>query len=709
MMEEKNFEWLIRDNGNNIRGPFKHGEILGLIKKGQLKGKTEVSRANSYWFAIEEKVEIAKFFPELGIKAPEQTQMTATLTHAAEMEADQGVEITQFTQSPSRKELAEQKEDPVSSKPAEKIEWLNDEFANEFGSDLDALSLQTNTEISGLPKPASAQSRSAEPEKRELTPDEIARQEMLQRASVKADTLPSEHKNFTGERPKPINSVIRAPEKGSSIMQPQPQNLVTVPVEFSEAPAKILTSQDEAEAAATRRKQKTFLLIGSVFLVLIVSTAGFVFWSSLPKAPVQQKRSAIAGSSEGIVRKSLILVQLEGAREALSELELEPGSRGKVTLPLAQALMKKEFLYDADGAFMSLQTARSLATDKRTEAEVDNLMANYRFERDREDSVEGFRRVVAAFPSDPVFRYNLAISLVRSGKHQEAIQIIGGLPSTLARESALAEDVFVLMGWSKEHVSKGSDPTAETAYLNALDSNPNSSKARLGLAIHRMRRGGMKESEADFRAFLESLPELDPPTRALNFRKMNDFDFYNFARTQIRQLNIPLGAAGTKPSPLVMAVDAILSCLQSRTGEAGKILDSALSAAPGDIHLLKAVGYHRWKEGRYPEVIDLLKDASREKNGFSINLLLGKAYLKIGRRDLAEKHFENLTTANPMRSEGWSLLGDIQLRQGRTDVAMKNLENALARDPFDLLALRGLDRLGLPNVISPEIAGNLPF
>lgn len=706
MIDEKELGWLIRDNSNVIRGPFKYGEVLQLIKKGQLKGKTEVSRANSYWFAMEEKAELGRFFPELGIKAPEQTQMTATLTQVSEP-ADQGVEITQFTQAPTRKELSENK--PATASSGEKIEWLNDEFAEEFGGEESLAMQNTSTDINNQPKAVTPDHREMKPEKREPTTDELARQEMLKRASVKADTLPSEHKSFTGERPKPINTMMKGPDKGQSMIQPAASNMVTVPVDVPDSQARILTSEDEAAAVESGKKRKIFVLIGATSLGLVLATAGIVFWNSQKQSSVVEKKVPISGSSEGLVRKSLLLFQLEGAKEALSEFELEPGARGKVTLPIAQALMKKEFLYDADGAFMSLQTARSLATDKRAEAEVDNLMAIYRFERDREGSIEGFRRVVSGFSSEPVFRYNLALALLRSGKQQESIQAGSGLMGMLKRENPLAEDVAVLTGWAKDIASKGNDPSIETAYLNALDSNPNSAKARLGLAIYRLRRGGLKDSESDFRAFLESLPELDPPTRALNFRKMNDFDFYNYARSQLRDLNIPLGAVGRKPSPLVMAVDAIISCLQSRTGEAGKILEGALSADPGDFHLMKAVGFHRWKEGRFPEIVDLLKDLPKERNSFSINLLLGKAYLKTGRRDLAEAHFENLTTASPMRSEGWSLLGDIQLQQGRLDVAKKNLENALQRDSLDLLALRGLDRLGQANVITPELAANLPF
>lgn len=698
MIQENDLQWMVRDSSNVIRGPYAHGEVLQLIKKGQIRGKTEISRANSYWFALEEKAELARFFPELGIKAPEPSaEMTATLN-----QADHGIEHTQFTPSPTRKDLGEPAKEPASGG----AQWLNEDLANEFGLDdgLTDISIQTATNIPEAPDQNSANYREFDREKTKLTPDQIATQEMLKRTAARDDTLPSEQKNFVGDRPRPIDAVIRAPEKSASAVTTS--TLVKVPVEDHERHANIL----EEEPAGGRSRGKSLLMVGAVIaLVGGALFAGSRMLSSESRGVGKRFERASAASTELAMKKSLLLFDLEGAKEALSELELDPNAKGKVTLPIAQALVKKEFMYDPDGAITSLQSAESFAGDKETRAEVENLISAYRFERDKEAALDGFRRVSAAFPAEAVFRYNLSLAQVRAGHVAEGLSVATGMSGTLTRGEPLTEDAAVLLGWGRHLASKGADPGIEAAYLRALDANPNSAKARLGLALYRFRKGGLRESEADFRAFLEALPELDPPTRIFNFRKMSDFEFYNFARSQIRDLNIPLGAAGTRPSPLVMAVDAILSCLQSRTGEAGKILELALSAAPGDQNLLKAVGYHRWKEGRHQEIIDLLKDVPLDRHSFAISLLMGKAYAKIGRRDMAEKYYENLTISNPMRSEGWSLLGDVQIRQGRTELARKNLENALSRDPLDIIALRGLDRLGAAGVITPDLTKNLPF
>ncbi len=701
MMNDSELGWLIRDNLNTIRGPFNHNEVLQLLKKGQLKSKTEIARANSYWFAVEEKAEVAKFFPELGIKVDEQpTQMTSTLTQA-DLSGDQieATQITTVTQAPAANTGADN-----SGVGAGQIQWLNDEFAEDFG---ESLSIQTRTGIDVSSKEKTPASIS--PAESPSNPDS-AKSDLLKRATVKADTLPSERKGFTGERPKPINTVLKSGDKSNSATQGKASNIVNVPVDTPDSQATILPSDDFSDP---NRKPVNKVVVGvGIFLTLMVvaavSIAVILSGTDSKKDPSISSRKSQLSADEAI-RKSLLFFNLEAAKESLADLELESGSKGKTLFPIAQALVKKEFLFDGDGAVMSLQTAKTLADTRESEGEVDNLLAIYRFDRDREGSVEIFKRIVQSFPADPVFRYNLALAQLKIGAPGEAIQTLSVVVGSLSREDPLMEDAGVLLGWAKEVFSKGNDPTAEAAYSKALEANPNSAKARLGLAIYRLRKNGIREADSDFRAVLDNLPDLDPPTRIINYRKMSDSDFFSFARTQLRELNVPGGAAGNKPSPLATAVDALLSCIQSRMGEAGKMLDLALSAAPGDPNILKAVGYHRFKDGKFAEIIDLLKDVNRERNSFGLNLLIAKSYTRLGKKDLAEKHLENLVTANPTRSDGWSLLGELQLQSNRTEEAKKSFQNALKKDPLDLVALRGLDRLGIRDGLKLDTSRYLPF
>jgi tetratricopeptide (TPR) repeat protein len=196
--------------------------------------------------------------------------------------------------------------------------------------------------------------------------------------------------------------------------------------------------------------------------------------------------------------------------------------------------------------------------------------------------------------------------------------------------------------------------------------------------------------------------------RISNFRKLANSEFYDFAHTQIVDLNSP-GQNVTKPSPLIMAADALILSMQLKTSEAGKILDGALSAAPGDVNVLKALGYLRWKDGRLNEVVDGLKDI-KERGSFALNFMLGKAYFKLRKRELAEKYYRALIENFPSRSEGHSLLGELLLEQpDKAEEAKAEFQLALKKDPLDLVAWRGLQKAGAPIVLSPEIQKNLPF
>ncbi len=686
MQENEKLGWLIRDNRNVILGPFSHQEVLQLLKKGQLKNKTEISRANAYWFQVDEKKEIQRFFPELGGEpSPEETQMTATLTQAEN--SNQGVELTQFVVMPTRKEVVDEtksaEENKVTTSNSSQIQWLNSEMAEEFGDEMEALSLQTGTQI---PSPTSG----------EKTNEPIS--------DSKLDTLPSEEKHSQTERPRPIGNLIKAPEKtGASVYTQLSSNVVSVPVEASAA-GRILTEDHDSGPG------KRLL----AFAVILVVFAGGTWVLTKKKTvknpqPAAQRPLLSYEALSNTVKKSLVLFDLETAKTSLGDLELLPESTGRAFPALAQALLKKEFLYDGDSAINSLQMAKSLAQDAREIREIDNLLAAYDSDRDAPGAVAQLQRILKSNPDLPVFRYNLALVYLKMGRNADAVETAQALASSLPARDRMVESANVLVGWAKSEHSKGADRGAETAFGQALASNPYSDKAILGLALQRLRHGGLRAAEGDFRAFVDLLPQLETPSQVVNFRKMHDFAFYHFARAQIRELNIPGGVVGSKPSSLVMAVDAVLSCLQSRTGEARKILEGALSNSPGDPHLLKALAYLRWKEGRFVDVAEVLKDLKQEKSNFATNLLLGKAYLKMGKPDQAKDHFELLTEQYSQRSEGWSYLGEVLFQKKRRPEAEKAWKTALARDNYDLLALRGLDRLGKGEVVSEAIRQNLPF
>ncbi|MCO5143520.1 MAG: hypothetical protein M9962_10565, partial [Oligoflexia bacterium] len=307
------------------------------------------------------------------------------------------------------------------------------------------------------------------------------------------------------------------------------------------------------------------------------------------------------------------------------------------------------------------------------------------------------------------FRYNLALSLVRSNEHTRAVPILLSLVTRLSKEDWLYARSLFLLGWTKDQISKGQDSSVESFYSRALSADPAFDKAHLALAIFKFRKAGLRNSESDFKTFIDLAPDLDPPARVRNYNVMNDDDFYSYARAQIRELNVPGGIVGGKPSSLVMAVDAILSCLQDRVGEARKILEGAIGASPGDIHVIKAIGYQRWKEGQIEDMTDLLKELPGAKTSFAVNLMLGKAFLKVGHLELAKNAFMNITDTYPNRSEGYSHLGDVFSRMKQYATSKEKYNEALRKSETDIVALRGLARRDGAFKFSKTIESLLPF
>ncbi|MGZ3740303.1 MAG: tetratricopeptide repeat protein, partial [Bdellovibrionota bacterium] len=637
---------------------------------------------------------------------------------------DHGVEITTFTNVvPKAKEGNADGTAQGITPGSGQIEWLSDEFAEEFGEDF-GTTISVQTDISALTqKPAEKPAETPEPA---LKPDqptpndaaanEAAKQEMLRRATVKADTLPSEHKSFQGDRPKPIDTLMRSPGKPAS-NQPVHHATVSVPIEDGPAP-KMFIEEDDGKIRE-RSRGRTKILFALV--ALVCAGAGAVYFATAKRSSHAVKppvSPALRGGVEATAaaREAVAIYDLEGAKNALGDLELEPGARSEASTYLAQAVVKKEFLYDVEGAMLALQTARQQARDRRTETEIDNLMAVYNFEHDPASSVEMMKSNLEAYKDDPVYRYNYALGLLRTGKQVEAVSQLDGMISSVANDPRLLEDAALAQAWAIEaHCSAGSRDSickrgadAEDGYLRALAANPNSAKARLGLALFRLRRSGIKASESDFRAFVDLAPELDPFSRMTNFRELGNGDFYAFAHSQIVDLNTP-SQNMNKPSALIMAADAIVSCLLGRNSDAGKILEGALTSAPGDVNVLKALGYLRWKDGQMNELVDVLKDL-RDRNSFALNFMLGKAYSKLRRRDLAEKYFRNLVDTFPARSEGLSLLGDLMIDQpDKADEAKTEFQLALKKDPLDLVAWRGLQKLNAAPPLSSDLLKNIPF
>ena len=313
-----------------------------------------------------------------------------------------------------------------------------------------------------------------------------------------------------------------------------------------------------------------------------------------------------------------------------------------------------------------------------------------------------------------LFRSNYALGLLRSKKEVEAVGVLDSLLVPGAIDMELQEDVALGIGWALDaHCSVANREaicrrSSEEAYQKALEANPNSAKARLGLGLFRLRKGGVKSAETDFKAFLDMAAELEYPNRVVNFRKLSNQDFYSFVHSQIVELESTSQSLKVQQPPVIMAVDGVVSCILGRNSEAGKILEGALSNAPGDVSILKAFGYLRWREGQMNELVETLKDL-RERGSFALNLMLGKAYWKLRKKEFAEKYAKALIEFSD-RSEGMALSGELLMDlPEKQQEAKAAFQSALKIDPLDLTALRGMQRISPQAAIQPDLLKKLPF
>ena len=703
-MTNQEFHWMIRDAKNVVRGPYRREEICDLLKKNQLKTQTEICQGNSYWFPVEDLREIAKFFPEIGGALVENSP-TMTITQFDQSGGADYPEQTVMSELPKNglfpaADGSSQTPDSEVIKGNSQGEWLNNEFAEDFAEYGTPVILYDENEKT------QKNQKIERTEKSEITPTDKA---IKRSEALKADTLPSEYLDAEHDVPKPITNYLKTPERGTAFSKSAPA-MITVSSNIQEPVPKMLIEEITKEIKSDKSGSRHRI---PLLILALAVVAGVVYLDNKENKvqpnvnPKQINKKHFDGTADKVLRKSILLFDLVTTKEALGEMELK--LRGQATIGLAQAVFKKEYMYDVDGALVSLVSAKGSQQVGNSSVEIENLSGVYSFDREPIPALVILKRASELLPDDEIFRFNYILGLVRSGNIDSAEKLLSRLTLSTKADPQLEHDIAILYGWLRLATNTKSELT-DDAFQKALKVDPFSPKARLGLAISKFKKQNLKEAEAEFRQFLDLVPEIEEHARITSFRKMSNFDFYSFVRDLIRELNVPGGAGGPRPSALVMGVDAVLSCLQNHNGEAGKILESALTIAPGDPQLMKAIAYHRFREGRFDEVVELLKDLPREKNSFSVTLLLGLAYDHLGKKDIEEKFFTQLTINYPGNAKGWSLLGDLFLAKKNNEEAMKNYQVALSKDPFDLRALKGADKLGLDLISTqPLLTTYLPF
>ncbi len=661
-VRDDKLHWLIRDPNNTLRGPYTHAEISQFINKKALRPKTEISQANSYWFAIEEKTELDRFFSDTPVAAVEAQDFTSTLTESYIEKSDPKIELTQFVASPL-KQKAEVPKPELETQDAG-VQWLSDEYAEEFGISLE--------------EPASSTPSSPTPQ-------------VKTRSNVPTGEIPL----MRTPAPKAASPVAK-----KEIRSP---GIVTMNAAVAPGAANIERDPEQEVEEKARKLALKWILLGALLLISVAASLLYFRAKSNHSAlPRVGTKISSTKNIELTLRRAFLFSDLELAKSVSAELSASGGN--EYLANLATAMIKKNFLVDLDGALLSLNAARSAVQDSKLRAEIDNLIGIFNSDKDILGAATHAKLALDAAPGESIYRYNLALAEFISGDVDKAEKDISAI-NPENTDKLLYPETLTLRGWISESLKK---PNAEEFFQHALEIDPYNGSAQLLLALHKLQEKRFKEAESEFRKFVDLMPELDS-FHLENFRKMSSVQLIDRVRIEMRALNS--GGALTRALPATMAADALLSANQNKLTEADKILEAALMTSPGNIDLLKARAYLRWKEAKYDEIVELLKDLPREQRGsFGYNLLLGMAYSKLGKYPSAIRSFQVLTDIDPERSEAWSLYGEAQVHLKQNIEAKQNFQRALSKNPTDIRALQGLYNLGEEKLIeNPSFAKLLPF
>jgi tetratricopeptide (TPR) repeat protein len=644
------YDWMIRTQSNEVLGPFRRSDVLAKLKAGELKGKTELCCANSYWFFVDERTEVERFFPEstgLSMRMMRQeptATATATLAH-----------VEQPANAPGK---------------PEKIEWLSDEFADDFGNDI-SLESEENTDTKIRPIATPSPTSQGAPG----------------RAAAPAATS---HIETT---PKPfVNPSLKkaAPKEQKTDVKPEIKE----------------------DSLLSKFSQKQRVLGFSIVLLAII---GLIFLADTEekseKNPKLATKASGASSQPAVPTVNVTLSQafLLGDLDLIQNKlqEEDKGDSHDPRLTLAKALLKSKYQYDNESALASLTSFRfGNDTEQATFAEAwANTQGILNIDTDPKAALVNFKQALAGAPKDEVYLLNSGFAQLFAGNASDAAAIFQPLSTNVRIEYVKAmANIGLALALEQTKQNTGA---IENLLRQAQSTEQVSSEAALLLAYFKIKKGAsMQELAPPLRSFLDSLPELEQGRFLVHYRAVNiNNRIYNHVKSAIRDAIQP------RPAALLSAVESMALARRGQFDEASQILEQAFVQSPGHLDLLKAKGYLLFKEAKYQELIDLLRDKVGSKaDSAPFLVLLAKANLQIKNYQQADTYVQILTEKFAERSDSWALAGDLSYAKKDTNAAQARYANALARNPFSARALLGMARLGRADLFNSSAYRDLfPF
>ena len=327
----------------------------------------------------------------------------------------------------------------------------------------------------------------------------------------------------------------------------------------------------------------------------------------------------------------------EAKRQLIRALKYNPES---VAALVNMALVERRLGNHADAEQYAKQ-ARELAPRDRNVALILGNILNEG--QDVEGAIETYRDGLSDSPEDPLLLYNMALSLLRQSKYEEALLEFSKAARAAQNSGALSIAVQSRAHMGQIYFRQGNLEMAADALRAAVQLAPDNGKYRYNLGVIYLRMNREAQALEEFRRALDA--------------GTNDADVYRALARAFNSMN------GRQPALAIRA------------------LEKGLYLRPDDLETLFQLGdlYHEEQDlinaaRVYAKIVNITPGDVNTEDAY---LKLAVVYSEMERYNDAIDVLERAAGINPGNSRTYYILGRVYDRAGRRDLAIENWKKAL--------------------------------
>ncbi|MBW2667272.1 MAG: tetratricopeptide repeat protein, partial [Deltaproteobacteria bacterium] len=297
------------------------------------------------------------------------------------------------------------------------------------------------------------------------------------------------------------------------------------------------------------------------------------------------------------------------------------------------------------------------------------------------ESIRGFEQALAEVPEDIWARHVLSNAYNTYGEYQKAYEMIASI------EQRQPDDAGTVAGVGSALLQLGRVEEAEQKFTRALELDPRSGSARLGLAQIAIRR----RDEAGALALLDEVIEIDPGSSGpaayvaigrLKLRKRELEPAREAFRAALEIDRMHAGAYGGLASVLIE---------EGQSDAALPYLETALRFQPAQPGTLTTLAQIYRDRGELERAIEFSERALEMSPKFAAAYNnLGRIHRKQGEDEAAFEMYERAIEYSPRFDAAYVNRAQLLLASGREGEAIEAFREAMRANPFNYIALANL-------------------